>query len=288
LFYEANLKRSNNRKYQEEPANMKEEIDKKLGKMAVFVSSKGGVGKTVISVNVAAALASKGFSTCIIDGSFQFGDVNLALDIQPRYTISDLVQKDELENIRISDFLYNHDSGLKVLSAPLKPELADLIAPNIISVICDRLREDNEYLIADLTTGISEINLNFIEMADLVFIVTDLELSALRNTKTMIRTFEKLNMENKLRVIVNRSDTETLTKASQVPDILETNDIIYVMNNFKVVTKSLNIGIPFVISKPKEKITSDIFSITKEFSMENSQSRRRRKRKSGLMGILAR
>ncbi|MFL0247778.1 AAA family ATPase [Candidatus Clostridium stratigraminis] len=267
---------------------MKEEIDKKLGKMAVFVSSKGGVGKTVVSVNVAATLASKGFSTCIVDGSFQFGDVNLALDIQPRYTISDLAQKDELENIRISDYLYNHDSGLKVLSAPLKPELADLITPDMIPVICDKLREDNEFFIADLTTGISEINLNFIEKADLVFIVTDLELSALRNTKTMLRTFEKLNMESKLRVIVNRSDTETLTKASQVPDILETNDIIYVMNNFKVVTKSLNIGIPFVISKPNEKITSDIISITREFNMENSQNRRRRKRKGGLMGILAR
>lgn len=268
---------------------MKEEIDKKLGRMAAFVSSKGGVGKTVISVNVAAALASKGFSTCIIDGSFQFGDVNLALDIQPRYTISDLAQKgEELEDVKISDYLYNHDSGLKVLSAPLKPELADLITPDMIPVICDKLREDNEYLIADLTTGISEISLNFLEMAELVFIVTDLELSALRNTKTMLKTFEKLNMESKLRVIVNRSDTETLTKASQVPDILETNDIIYVMNNFKVVTKSLNIGIPFVISKPKEKITSDIISISKEFNMDSSQSRRRRKRKSGLMGILAR
>ncbi|MDV3426238.1 MAG: P-loop NTPase [Bacillota bacterium] len=269
---------------------MEEKIDEKKGEMAIFISSKGGVGKTVMAVNTAAALASRGFSTCILDGSFQFGDVNLALDIQPRYTISDLVQKEEqLENANISNYLYTHDSGLKVLSAPLKPELADLITAPMIPTICKRLLQDNKYLIVDLTTGISEINLNFIEQADLVFVVTDLELNALKNTKTMLKTLEKLDMGNKVRVIVNRSDTETLTKASQVPDMLETDEAIYISDDYKVVSKSLNIGIPFVISKRKEKISSDVLNITKEFSMENPISvRRRRKRKRGLMGVLSR
>lgn len=269
---------------------MEEKIDEKKGEMAIFISSKGGVGKTVMAVNTAAALASRGFSTCILDGSFQFGDVNLALDIQPRYTISDLVQKEEqLENANISNYLYTHDSGLKVLSAPLKPELADLITAPMIPAICKRLLQDNKYLIIDLTTGISEINLNFIEQADLVFVVTDLELNALKNTKTMLKTLEKLDMGNKLRVIVNRSDTETLTKASQVPDMLETDEAIYISDDYKVVSKSLNIGIPFIISKRKEKISSDVLNITKEFSMENPISvRRRRKRKRGFMGVLSR
>lgn len=269
---------------------MEEKIGEKKGQMAIFISSKGGVGKTVLSVNTAAALASRGFSTCILDGSFQFGDVNLALDIQPRYTISDLVQKeDQIEKANISNYLYTHDSGLKILSAPLRPELADLITAPIIPGICERLLQDNKYLIADLTTGISEINLSFIELADLVFIVTDLELNALKNTKTMIKTLKKLDMGNKLRIIVNRSDTETLTKASQVPDMLETDEVIYISDDYKVVSKSLNIGIPFVISKRKEKISTDILNITKEFSMDNVISvRRRRRRKKGLLGVLSR
>lgn len=269
---------------------MDEKIDGKKGQMAIFISSKGGVGKTVMAVNTAASLASRGFSTCILDGSFQFGDVNLALDIQPRLTVSDLIQREEqLENANISNYLFTHDSGLKVLSAPLRPELADLITASMIPTICEKLLQDYKYLIVDLTTGISEMNLNFIEQADIVFIVTDLELNALKNTKTMIRTLEKLEMGNKLRVIVNRSDTETLTKASQVPDMLETDEIIYISDDYKTVSKSLNIGIPFIISKRKEKISSDILNITKEFNMDNPISvRRRRKRKRGLAGILSR
>lgn len=268
---------------------MEEEIDEKQGEMAIFISSKGGVGKTVIAVNVAAALASRGFSTCILDGSFQFGDVNLALDIQPRYTISDMVQKEEhLEEVEISNYLYPHESGLRILSAPLKPELADLITVSMIPAICKNILKDNKYLIIDLTTGISEINLNFMELADLIFVVTDLELSALKNTKTLIKTLEKLDMGKKIKIIVNRSDSKTLTKASQVPDMLETDEVIYIADDYKVVSKSLNIGIPFVISQRNEKITSDILSITKEFSIENFSVRRTRKKKRGLTGILSR
>lgn len=269
---------------------MEEVIDEKQGKMAVFISSKGGVGKTVIAVNVAADLASRGLPTCILDGSFQFGDVNVSLDIQPRYTISDMIQRGEhLEDDKISKYLYTHDSGLKVLSAPLKPELADLITTPMITDICKNILKDNKYLIVDLTTGISDINLNLMEMADLIFVVTNLELSTCKNTKIMLKTLEKLEMSDKVKVIVNRSDTKTLTKASQVPDMLETDEVLYVAEDYKVVSKSLNIGIPFVISKPKEKISSDILSITKEFNIGRSFVRKsRRNKKRGMLGILSR
>lgn len=266
--------------------NIVEKAEKKQGEMAIFISSKGGVGKTTMAVNVAAALASRGFSTSIFDGSLQFGDVNLAFDIQPRYTVCDMVQREEpLEDIKISDFLYKHDSGLKILSAPLKPELADLVTPPMIPVISEKLLECSDYLIVDLTTGISETNLNFIELADLVFLVTDLELAALKNTKMMLRTIKKLGMGEKVRVVVNRSDTETLTKAGHVPDMLETDDILYISNDFKVVSKSFNVGIPFVISKPKEKITADVLALTREFSRGSSPIKRRVKKKKGLMGL---
>lgn len=271
---------------------MEEEINEKQGEMIIFISSKGGVGKTVVSVNVAAALASKGCSTCILDGSFQFGDVNLALDIQPRLTISDLVQKEEdLEAAKISNYLYTHNCGLKVLSAPQKPELADLVTAKMIPGLCNNLLGEFKYLVVDLPTGISDINLNFIEMADYVFVVTDLELSALKNTKILIKTLRKLEMGDKIRVIVNRSNSETiLTKASQVPDMLETNEVQYVAEDYKVVSKSLNIGIPFVISKRKDKITEDIMAITKKFDIETSYFKRRSspRKKKGMLGFLSR
>jgi pilus assembly protein CpaE len=138
----------------------KQTITKKLNnQMIVFASAKGGVGKTVISVNMAVALADRGFSTCIIDGNFQFGDVNLALDIQPKLTISDLAQDDRpLTSSVLGDYLQEHGSGVEILSAPLKPELADLITPPLIQSICEKSLVQHEYLIVDLSSGLSEIN----------------------------------------------------------------------------------------------------------------------------------
>lgn len=258
------------------------------GEVIVFVSSKGGVGKTVISVNTAVSLSNKGFSTCVIDGNFQFGDVNLALDIQPTLTISDLMGTSEtLDNIEITEYLHKHDSGVQVLSAPAKPEYADLIKPAVIPKLCEKIIEKNDFLIVDLSAGLSDINLSFIELADRIFVVTDLEMAALKNTKTMLRTLKMLEMDSKVKVIVNRCDMESLIKADAVQDILEIEDVFFISNNFKVVSKSFNIGIPFVISKPKEKISSEIIELTREFETTKpiTTTRRRQRRKHGIMSI---
>jgi pilus assembly protein CpaE len=263
-----------------------ETTEKTKGEMIVFISGKGGVGKTVISVNTAVALNNKGFTTCILDGSFQFGDVNLAFDIQPSLTISDLIKENKsLENTSISNYFHIHDSGIRILAAPSKPEYADLVTPSVIPAICEKILENHDFLIVDLTSGLSDHNLSFLEMADRVFLVTDLEMAALKNTKTMLRTLKMLGMEKKIKVIVNRSDMEGLIKVKDVQDMLEADEVFTISNNFKIVSKSFNIGIPFVISKPNEKITSEITALTNEFSSNKPKARRRQRKKQGFMGI---
>ncbi len=251
------------------------------GELIVFVAAKGGVGKTVISVNTAVTIAQKGYSTCILDGDFQFGDVNVALDIQPKLTISDMLQDiDSLDNTMLSNYLQKHESGLKILSAPLKPEYAELITPTIIDSICDKILEQNKFLVVDLGTGLTEHNISFIEKADKVFLITDLEMTTLKNTKIMLKTLKALDLDNKVKVIVNRGDMESVIKFRDVKDILSLNNLIYISNNFKVVSKSLNIGIPFILNKPKEKITREINDLANEIlEYKKSNKRTRRKKK---------
>lgn len=265
---------------------VKDTTENTKGEMIVFISGKGGVGKTVISVNTTVALNNKGFSTCILDGSFQFGDVNLAFDIQPTVTISDMIKENEsLEHIIISNYLHIHDSGVGILAAPSKPEYADLITTSAIPIVCKKILEKYEFLIVDLPSGLTENNLSFLEMADRIFLVTDLEMAALKNSKTMLRTLKMLDMEKKIKVIVNRSDMEGLIKVNDVEDMLETDEVLVISNNFKIVSKSFNIGIPFVISKPNEKITSEIIAVTNEFNSNKPKPRRRQRKKQGLMSI---
>lgn len=265
---------------EEEKQIIKRELN---NEMIVFASAKGGVGKTVISVNMAVALADRGFSTCIIDGNFQFGDVNLALDIQPKFTISDLAQDDRpLTSSILGDYFQEHGSGVEVLSAPLKPEYADLVTTSLIQGICEKSLVQHEYLIADLPAGLSENNLTFMEMATKIYIVTDLEMAALKNTKMMIKTLTYLGLGEKIAVIGNRGDMEGIVKFKDVPGILEINSIHFISNDFNTVSKSFNIGVPFVTNKPREKISMEVTNIAAEHYKDRFSVKRRRKKKRGL------
>ncbi|MDF2882562.1 MAG: response regulator receiver protein [Clostridiaceae bacterium] len=237
----------------------KAETEKGKGTMVIFASGKGGVGKTVISVNTAVELADMGFSTCIMDGNFQFGDVNLAMDIQPSFTISDLVHDlDSPENIKISYYLDKHSSGADVLSSPANPEQSDLIKSSHIKNICGRILEKHDFLIVDLPSGLCENNLTFMEMAHKIFVVTDTSFAALKNTKTFLRTSSMLKMDNKVSVIINRCDAQGIIKAGDVQNMLDVRGAVFICNNSKIVSKSFAMGIPFVTSKPKEKISKDV------------------------------
>lgn len=251
--------------------------------MIVFASAKGGVGKTIISVNMAVALADRGFSTCIIDGDLQFGDVNLALDIQPKLTISDLAQDDRpLTSSVIGDYLQEHASGVDILSAPLKPELADLVTPDLVKSICEKSLVQHEYLIADLSSGLSELNMTFMEIASKIYIVTDLEMAALKNSRLMIKTLKLLGFGDKISVIGNRGDMEGIVKFKDLPGILEVEKIHYISNDFNTVSKSFNIGVPFVTNKPREKISVEVSSIAAELYKNRFSVKRRRRKKRGL------
>lgn len=240
----------------------KDEVKKTKGRMIIFISGKGGVGKTAIAVNTAVELAGRGFSTCIMDGDLQFGDLNLVLDLQPSFTISDLIQGAEaLNSAKISYYLDKHKSGVNVLSAPIKPEQADLVEGSHLKIICNKILEEHDFLVVDLPSRLSENNLIFMEMADEIFLVTDTSFTAIKNTKIMLRIINLLNMKDKIRVIVNRADSKGLIKAGDVKDMLDIQEAIFICNNTKVVSRSFAIGVPFVKDRPREQISKDIVKL---------------------------
>lgn len=235
---------------------------KSVGKMIAICSAKGGIGKTVLSSNLAVAFSKKKYKATILDGCFQFGNIHLVMDLQPMFTIKDAIEQiDALDENLLSSYLTKHESGVTILPAPNSPEYADLITMNGLDKICSLLLKNSDYLIVDTTAGLPDNNLYFMEKADYILIMTDLEMTSLKNTKSILAILDTLGLNTKVKIVVNRSTMKSLLKPKNIPQILARSDFLYIPNDFEIVSKSINIGIPFVMHSRRTDITKSIFHI---------------------------
>jgi pilus assembly protein CpaE len=232
------------------------------GEMIAVCSAKGGIGRTILTVNLAAAVYKKNISVGVLDGDFQFGDIGLALDLQSSFTIKDVVESiGTLDEHNLLGFLSNHESGLKVLPAPDRPEFADLITKDSVNTILDNMLSLFDYVFVDTGVGFNDHTLNLVEKADQIFLATNLEMATLKNTKLMLETFEMLGLQHKVKVIINRATMESVISATDAAQILRQDTPYYIPNDFQVCSQSLNIGIPFVLNHAKTEVAKSVFKM---------------------------
>src|SRR6185437_8577970 len=139
------------------------------GTIVAIFSPKGGVGRTTVAVNLAVAAATElGKSVVLMDGSFQFGDVGVLLNLNPKNkSIADLVPELEAgEADSLDTFVINHSAGIRVLLAPPSPEMAELITPSGVRRVIEALRLTHELVVVDCTAFFNDTTLAILDSAD--------------------------------------------------------------------------------------------------------------------------
>ncbi|HEX4579007.1 MAG TPA: response regulator [Candidatus Dormibacteraeota bacterium] len=132
------------------------------GLVTAVIAGKGGVGKTVIAVNLATALRTgKSRRVVLVDLSLQFGDVAAALALRTDRTIGDLLAEGHLaDHELVRDTLAAGPGGISVLLAPTTPDVADLITPAHLSALVETLRADFDHIVLDTPSYLTETTLN--------------------------------------------------------------------------------------------------------------------------------
>jgi pilus assembly protein CpaE len=240
------------------------------GKLIAVCSAKGGIGRTTLTVNLAVALIKKNFSVAIMDGDFQFGDVNLAMDLKFSLTIKEVLEGiGSIDVASLANYLAVHESGVRVLSAPERPEYADLVTNEAADKILDVLLSGHDYVVVDTPVGLDEQSLRFIEKADQILVITNLEMASLKNTKLFLDTLDILGQREKVRIIINRANMESVIKATDAAKILAVEKPIYIPNDFQICSQSINLGIPFVIKHSKSEVAKAVFKMAELLSSEH-------------------
>jgi len=234
--------------------------------VAVF-SPKGGVGRTTVAVNLAVAAATDlGKKVVIMDGSFQFGDVGVLLNLNPRSkSIADLIPELDAGDLEsIDTFLINHTSGIRVLLAPPSPETAEMITASGVKKVLERLRADHDLVIVDCTSYFNDTTLAILDAADVILTMLSLEITSVKNMRLFLEVAEQLGYESgKVRLVLNRADSALGIRVADVEHSIGRKVDETVVSDGRSVVYALNRGVPFFLSNREAQVSQDILRLAR-------------------------
>jgi len=243
-------------------------LQRKLGRIIPIYSAKGGVGKTVIAVNLAAELGKQRDSKVVlVDLDLQFGDVAIMLDTSPVRTIADIAREEEVDSETVEACLLRHGTGVSVLASPLRPEQAETVTGRHVQAILRLLAESYDFVIVDLEQRLDDISLTGLDMADIIVLVASTDLPSIKNAKASLEIMESLGYENsRIKLALSRPSREHGLDISEIEKTLNRKVDVQIPNDERVVSPSVNKGAPFVLSNPTAKVSIAIKDLARIIS----------------------
>jgi septum site-determining protein MinD len=218
-------------------------------KVITITSGKGGVGKTTATANIGAALASSGQRVACIDADIGLRNLDVVMGLENRivYDLVDAVEgRCRLNQAMIKD---KHIDKLYLIpSAQTRDKTA--VSPSDMIRICDELRPDLDWILIDSPAGIERGFKNAIAPADQVIVITNPEVSAVRDADRIIGIVEA-EEKGTPRLLINRLNLEmvrqnNMLSADDVVDLLAIH-LLGIVPEDKNVIISTNQGTPVAL-----------------------------------------
>ena len=189
-------------------------------------------------------------------------------DVQPKRTIYDWV-KENKEGKQIESYMTHFKDGISILAAPQRPEFAEFITGDDVRKVIDKLKKQFDVVIIDVSSHMNENVIVALENSDDILILTYLDLPTLKNSKMLIDTLASLQLDERVKVVLNRQmkikgiTTDTVEKVvgkkifSALP-IME-----------KAMVTAVNEGQPLGYSNPRSKVAKKIFQMAETLNDQN-------------------
>ena len=236
------------------------------GKVIIVFSAKGGCGKTTLSINLASALSNfPNRRVCLVDLDLQFGDVAVSLQANPEKTISSSIGMGvNLDLLGTRSMITNQSSSLDLLLAPTNPTDVEFITGDTIGKVLENLKSDYDYVVIDTPPAFTDFVLKSFELMDACFLLTTLEMPAIKNLKIVYETLDALKIDQSaIKLVINRADLKTGISTKEAEELLQ-RKIDYELSNDLNVAVAANQGQPLIGFSPKSRLAQAINNIASD------------------------
>jgi septum site-determining protein MinD len=219
------------------------------GKVITVTSGKGGVGKTTATANLGAALADFGHKVACVDGDIGLRNLDVVMGLENRivYDLVDVVEgRCRLRQAMIRD---KRLPELYLIPAAQTRDKS-AVSPSDMVRLCDELRSECDWILIDSPAGIERGFRNAIAPADIVVVITNPEVSAVRDADRIIGLVEA-EEKGPARLVINRIKPDMVRRGDMlaVDDILEllAVQLVGMVPDDESVLTSTNRGTPVVL-----------------------------------------
>lgn len=254
------------------------------GTVLAVAGAKGGIGKTTLATNLAVQLRRvTGQEVALIDGDVQFGDVAVMLDMDVQNSIADLVRHEPvIDRATVSRYMARHSSGIDLLLTASEPDDWRAMQPEHISAIARAVSETHEYVVIDTPGVMSEVVAASLNEAATVLLVSSLDISSVKDTKTAVRILDSWGMSHsRLRLIVNDSTRAEAVRAADVERATGLT-ISKTLPFDGHVGLSVQTGVPVSLSQPASKYARGVQEIAESLAGVRTAASKPAKRGFGL------
>lgn len=243
-----------------------------MGKVIVFIASKGGSGATFLACNLGYILAAAhGAKVALLDLNLQFGDAVLFVsDHVPSNTVADVAGNiSRLDASFLASSMVQVLPNFGVLAAPEDAGHAAEVKPEHIEALLKLAKTQYDYVILDIGRTLNATSVKALDHADLIFMVLQQTIPFIRDSKRLIHTLQSLGYtKEKIRLIINRyrHDNGGDIRLEDVETTLGMKVYKTIPNSYETVSASVNQGVPIMKIAKHDPVTKALQEVAQKLT----------------------
>ncbi|OQA90316.1 MAG: putative conjugal transfer protein [Elusimicrobia bacterium ADurb.Bin231] len=235
------------------------------GKVIAVMGAKGGVGQTLIAINLAVALKTQTKKkVLLLDFNFSMaGEISMLLNMPQTKSLLDILPfVEKLSPQMVKGYVIEHASGVDYLSAVSDPSDAGKIQPTQAEKVVLFFSNTYDYVILNIGKSFTDVQIAIMDNVDMTILVTTPELASLYHTRKVWQNFITNHFPTQLlKIVLNKSEVPGGLSIEQVTEYLKQKPAWTVPFDSESAVLSINKGVPAVMASSRSPFAKGIGTI---------------------------